>query len=735
MDTSLTHDCPITTSDEDLLRRDTFAKRLADTIRDWEDDQNLVLGIYGAWGAGKSSVLNLMSNHLNHGADHYVRVVQFNPWYFADQAELIGQFFSRIMAELGKEESSQFDNLRESLKKYGSVAAKVASAVSVGIGPLSLNAGDIVSGIGSADTDLIVLKQKVASELKKAKLRIIVLIDDVDRLDQDDMYAVFKLVKLVADFPFTTYVLAFDQAVVSKVLSGRYGGTNNAETGASFIEKIVQFGVDLPPVDPDTLRTLVLEGAVGSTIAAGVKPSTEEIDRLVRVWDGSLGRNLGTIRTAKRYLNAITFSVPLVAGEVNVVDLLLLEGLRIMYPKVYYTLRQNKELCIGKVGNFRITDDTIKSAHREVLERSLEGLGSREVEALLNLLWELFPAIESLWPNRFGLGHSEELAALQQRICSTNYFDRYFFYQVLPRDVSDNELISFLSQINGNECIADVVQDLRNLAGEHGMQALVSKLFTKRERITVPQAQILAVALSQMAGSFSRRDSVFSFLSTYDRAAELVTALVLSVPHDQRVETMDRITVIADPVDFSLVVARKMIRPGHDTSITSAQGFGEAESLHIYRSIARRIEEAYERIEDLVLQSPYMVRPMIQCWARYGIAERLRADLRRWFAQDSVNAQVFVGSFTPKARDLQTGVISVDNFGRDDYDMISQIFPVEELARYLVDSLGSDVDYSRYKESDREGEEDWQQRASQQFLYIHNVVMAQAKKSEVDSKS
>ncbi len=81
--------------------------------------------------------------------------------------------------------------------------------------------------------------------------------DDIDRLDKQEVQAIFKLVKLSADFPFVSYVLAFDEEMVAAALAEKYG---NLEAGKKFLEKIIQVPLHLPPVRSEILRDLCFEG-------------------------------------------------------------------------------------------------------------------------------------------------------------------------------------------------------------------------------------------------------------------------------------------------------------------------------------------------------------------------------------------------------------------------------------------------------------------------------------------
>ena len=192
--------------------------------------------MYGPWGDGKTSTLRLIEEALR----AYPTVVQinFNPWHFSTQEALVRGFFATLGEALGHKLSNQKEKIGDLLNKYGGLlslaSVNIAGVVSVSPGAAATSMGKALSTVG-----LDQLKGRLEGALRDARVRVVVMIDDIDRLDRDEIHAVFKLVKLSADFDYTSYVLAFDDVIVSDALGARYGAGNPA-AGRSFLEKIVQ---------------------------------------------------------------------------------------------------------------------------------------------------------------------------------------------------------------------------------------------------------------------------------------------------------------------------------------------------------------------------------------------------------------------------------------------------------------------------------------------------------------
>jgi predicted KAP-like P-loop ATPase len=88
------------------------------------------------------------------------------------------------------------------------------------------------------------LKKELDKLMAKYGKRVIILIDDIDRLDKESMSLVFKLIRLNADFINTIYILSFDRKVVENALEGEQG-----VSGREYLEKFIQVPFDLPLPD------------------------------------------------------------------------------------------------------------------------------------------------------------------------------------------------------------------------------------------------------------------------------------------------------------------------------------------------------------------------------------------------------------------------------------------------------------------------------------------------------
>ena len=393
-------DIPISDPKLDKFKRYSFAQRVAETIALRCDPTSIVIGIYGVWGGGKSTVLNFIEKELEKKDD--VICVKFNPWRFEDEIHLLQDFFKILADELGKSISSPNEKIGELLKDYAAI--------------LSFTIGDIVQlspsevGKSHSSVELSELKKRIEMFLKNERKHIVILIDDIDRLDKKEIQTIFKLVKLSADFDYTTYVLAFDEKMVSEAVGEKYG-SGNEEAGRSFIEKIVQVPLNLPKADIISLRKICFENIFEILNKAKIDLTEEQSQEFFgNLFISCLETRLKTPRAAKRYGNALYFSLRLLKGEVNPVDLMLIEGMRIYYPKLYETVRNNPEIFLG----LYINTDDVDEKINEITKKGFKGLDNVEIQSAEKLLKVLFPRYNV---NQMGYGSIwEEKVAEEQRI-------------------------------------------------------------------------------------------------------------------------------------------------------------------------------------------------------------------------------------------------------------------------------------------------------------------------------
>jgi predicted KAP-like P-loop ATPase len=364
--------------------------------------------------------------------------VRFNPWRFVDEAGLLRSFFDVLASSLEKSLTTGKEMIGDLMREYGGFA----SVASIEAGGIKWSAGDAIKDMGAklGYTSLEELKEKVEDILIHERKRIIVLIDDIDRLDKTEIYAIFRLVKLTADFPYTSYVLAFDQGMVADALAASYGG--GAEAGRKYVEKIVQVPLDLPAADPKALRNFCLEHvwrALGVTQARmGDQIRSEFLTKFYLY----VAPAVRTPRDAKRYANALAFTMPLLDGEVHPLDVLLLEAVKIFYPILFSSIRTDPSAFTGAYDEGLRDDEESLAAVSAAIEM-FDGANRARAEGLL---LELFPQLRNLLRSK-KFGSSSDSWTKGQRVAAEDYLKRYLTFSIPEGDISDNSIEALIRDL------------------------------------------------------------------------------------------------------------------------------------------------------------------------------------------------------------------------------------------------------------------------------------------------
>lgn len=513
-------DKPISIKDEDKFQRYEFSKRIAQTIIDRKEEDCIVVGVYGAWGEGKTSIINFIEKELK--SNQQVVPIKFNPWRYGNENSLLKQFFHQYATALDDTLTTKSEKAGELIKKYG----KFINVDIPGVGNLGEAAQDI--GEAMADVNIETLKERIEKIIKDNEKKIVVFIDDIDRLDKTEIYSIFRLVKLTADFKNTTYILSFDEDMVSSAIGDRFG-SGNQQAGRNFLEKIVQVPLQIPVAQSGDLQLFfynLVERAVNTN---KIDISNDEIGRFSYQFSNNILPRLTTPRLAVRYSNSISFSLPLLYGEANMVDLMLIEAVKIFYPRYYDFIKAHPDFFLGNY-NKKYKEERDEEKVKELKEHLNilnKDLSKKEQENVKALLIDLFPMFEIAFRN-MGFGeHSYRKWIKEQRIGHGKYFNRYFSYSVIRGEVSDVAFQNFISDI-AQQSIESIAKDINQIVKDSSPDNFLFKIRLMEDDFPWEIATKLAKAICTVSEVFpNHQDGFFmSFMSPQSQAAYFIKFLI-----------------------------------------------------------------------------------------------------------------------------------------------------------------------------------------------------------------
>lgn len=430
---SISSDAPIRAKGEDRLGYLSFSKALARSVAHRPPGDGFVIGVQAAWGMGKSSAINLALEaiaELEEGGAAKTRVRHFNPWLFSGLEVLIRGYLSelgRVIDETVNRDTPQGTRkVVEKLVKGGAEMAGGAAALAALVmssGAAAPWAASIKSGVtGALNLGAHVLDNRslddtivtLRAHLSQIEGRLLVVMDDLDRLQPDELRQILTLVKTFGNLPNVIHLLVYDRTIVDATLGAPAPGQ------PSFREKIVQVELDLPPPDRDGLRKMTFERLIS---IIGENPPMAQTDWW-EVTQIAFAHYLRTPRDVIRLTNAISVSWPGVAGEVYVPDFVAMELMRHFERATYDAVRELGDFLTGR-GSFMPQDDK-KLFGRRIANTIPEMRRS----AVISLLAGIFPAARQELDGDFAMFRSRATKLSGRRVGEPSGFDAYFGFSV-----------------------------------------------------------------------------------------------------------------------------------------------------------------------------------------------------------------------------------------------------------------------------------------------------------------
>lgn len=506
-------DQPIRQERDDLLGRSTFARKLLESVSAFRSRDNLIVSLCGRWGSGKTSVLNLFKNGLL--ATDLV-LFEFNPWFFSGERDYGARFIvdlaqAVVAASSGEPEGS---DLLEQARRYASALSPKLDEHGEGLPTLKGRLDELFSRLGR---------------------RVVVLVDDVDRLSPEEIRHFFRLIKLCGDFPNLTYVLAYDDEVVAEALAGP-----GRVDGHAFLEKIVQVEVRIPTPEGTAIHqvfSVMLEDVFRDY---DVDLSREDLHRLADVYERHLTRVLVNLRKVKRYLNSLAFHLSILKGEVDTVDFAILEALRIFHPTVYSHVQEHRRHFAG-------VPDPLDAAIEGggILDEGLvRGVPAEDRELVRGLVSELSYRYRAQLEAMDFQAHFDDELRRRRRFASPSYVDKYFILGVATGEYSDRHLDERIARLSEQaDRGVEILEALLAEAARDGRaMSLLRKLDDRIDRLSPACLSCLAEALLRTGNRFvSELQALGGMITPATVAARLLRRILPRlVPLEDPCEMLER---------------------------------------------------------------------------------------------------------------------------------------------------------------------------------------------------
>lgn len=225
---------------DDLYKKCTAIKQFleSDESQDYLDENNII-ALYGKWGSGKSSIFRTLSDKID--KDKYIPII-FEAWKYEKDKELPSSLIDAILNKIISFDKALFDASKD---VFGAIlrAVKVKAGIP---GVVTIESKDVINEIDKVFTswdksslyNIIENQLDDASEVFSKSLKnkkALVLIDDLDRCDDENIIYLLSSLKLMLSFKEVIFICGIDREAVCKTLEGKY---QDKEKSEKYLEKI-----------------------------------------------------------------------------------------------------------------------------------------------------------------------------------------------------------------------------------------------------------------------------------------------------------------------------------------------------------------------------------------------------------------------------------------------------------------------------------------------------------------
>ena len=351
-----------------------FSQAIIDT-----KDLPFLMGIYGAWGSGKSSLMLLVQERLKNDG---IKCIWFNPWKYDNKEDLWSALIQSILYKIADESPN-----KELVKKVKKLAGKVAwNFMKTGISTLTQG---VITGKNLDNVKDTLMKENeekiqyinhfeksfedAINDYTNGK-KLVIFIDDLDRCSPDNAITVLESLKLFIGEANCVFLLGMDHQIIEQGIQYKYGGKINL-SGREYLDKIIQAPFFIPPIPFNKLKDSVKHAL------------KDEISESKPLWDLISTAFRDNPRKTKRFINSYNFVLQIVEHyekfDDDIIDNLLLDFsddsditqdfflaylliIQLLFPNFYEFIKNSRDFGSGLMK--LVDNDSIQTEFKSSIE-------------------------------------------------------------------------------------------------------------------------------------------------------------------------------------------------------------------------------------------------------------------------------------------------------------------------------------------------------------------------------
>ena len=593
---------PIILGKEDLLGRAKVANELSREIKSYKNEDSLTIGIVGKWGSGKTSFINMVLENFEENDDYII--IKFNPWNISSRKQLISDFFLQLSNNIEKKGSNEIigaigkslGTLSKFFKPLGFIPP--LSVLST-IGDITEKASEFINEyVESEKEDLESLKDNINNKLTNLNKKIIIVIDDIDRLCDEEIREMFQLVKSIADFKNTIYILSYDREIVTKALDKTQQGK-----GEEYLEKIVQVPLVLPYISKNDLDKIFINRL---NIIINIPDEEYDNSYFSEIYYNGLAENFENLRDIERYMNVFSLGINLAREELNINDYIVITLIKVFEPDLYEYIKNNKEYFSGtKFDEFLNKDKKEILDELEEIYKNLKKFEKRKIKRLMEVI---FPKLkETNYDESF-----IDIWGKARRIATPVYFESYFRLDFPEDEIKKSEIKKFREFSTEEDLIK--IFNINNKKRIRLLELLIEEI----EEISDKKAIILLKFIFSIADElkYEGPKGIFSFMENPQYKVTRIFYKIISNTNRNRYKIMEELFKY-NKSSFQLLfsILDKLNNSFLKRNLEAEYGIGEGELINLRNiAVARILKESEKstKIEPKLLNILYTMKSLEQ---------------------------------------------------------------------------------------------------------------------------
>lgn len=369
---------------DDLLGRAPFSVHLGRDIYEYKGNDSLVIAIYGKWGTGKTSIANMVLQEidsLSKSNKNETIIIKFEPWNYSDKDNLVHHFFNLLENAIS---SGKIATLMKNVKKFLNDYSKYLGLIPYE-NPWYIIIWTWIRDKFKKESDINLCKDKLKEALIKANKKIVVLIDDIDRLTNSQIRNIIQIVKQIGDLPKITYILAMDREVVAHALED-----DCCNNGNEYLEKIVQIPFQIPTLSQAKLHEIFHNKLDSSILSVSKNIAIRDDYYWYTVLNNCIFPYLYTIRDINRVINIFNFRYGILCEDIPFEEAIGITTIEVLNPKLFEWIANNTNVLWTKNDPNTSNQDDVKSFFHEQFKK----IGIAPVQAIDSVA-TLFPIFAS----------------------------------------------------------------------------------------------------------------------------------------------------------------------------------------------------------------------------------------------------------------------------------------------------------------------------------------------------